>query len=228
MLQTVRNGSRNVDTALLQALLNKQGASPRLAVDGVFGRKTDQALRQYQRTKPALTANGVADQSVWNSLPYIIRETRHNVTLRAQTGQMGCWSAAAGMITNAQMSHGSGNAGTGTSGALAPTLANVQTFVQGLGWRMRTNQSAPSANAIAQAMARGPVWVGFVSTSFKHVVVFSKILTDGTDEGTAIEVMDPWPVGSGTQYSTGYRNAEVTLRSDPVLARGMVQFVAGP
>lgn len=227
MLQTVRNGSRGVDVALLQALLNKKRSVPTLVVDGIFGNNTEASVRHYQSNHPTLGTDGVAGKNTWGTF-FFIREIRHNTQLRAQTGTMGCWSAAAGMLTNAPMSHGAGAAATGTGGGLSPTLGNVQTFAQGLGWRIYNNQSAPPANVIATAMARNPVWIGFEGQNFKHAVVLSKMLTDGTNEGTAFEVQDPWPVGRGTTYCTGYANGCVTLRSNPSRPQAMVAFVVGP
>lgn len=227
MLQTIRNGSRNVDVALLQALLNKKRAVPQLGVDGIFGRNTEAALRHYQTNNPTLRTDGVAGPLTWGTF-FMIREIRHNTPLRAQTGTMGCWSAAAGMITNAPMSHGSRGASTGAGGGLSPSINNVQTFAAAFGWRLHNHQSAPPVSVIANAMARNPVWIGFEGQNFKHAVVFSKVLTDGTNAGTAFEVQDPWPVGRGTTYFTGYANGTVTLRSASHRPQAIVAFVVGP
>ncbi|WP_420334584.1 peptidoglycan-binding protein [Roseibium sp.] len=227
MLQTVRNGSRNVDVALLQALLNKARATPQLTVDGIFGSNTETALRDYQTSNASLNTDGVAGPLTWGTFPNI-REIRHNTTLRAQTGTMGCWSAAAGMVSNAQMSHGAGNAATGAGGGLNPNLGNVETFAAGLGWRIHNNQSVPPVTSIADAMVRNPVWIGLENQSSKHAVVFSKLLTDGTNEGTAFEVQDPWPVGRGTTYYSGYANGLLTLRSVAHRPQVMIVYVVGP
>lgn len=227
MLQTVRNGSRSVDVALLQALLNKARATPQLTVDGIFGRNTENALRSYQTSNPTLRTDGVAGPLTWGTFPRI-REIRHNTTLRAQAGTMGCWSAAAGMVSGAQMSHGAGGAATGTGGGLSPDLNNVDTFARSLGWRIHNNQSVPPATMIADAMARNPVWIGLENQASKHAVVFSKLLTDGTDEGTAFEVQDPWPVGRGTTYFSGYAGGRLTLRSVAHRPQVMIVYVVGP
>lgn len=227
MLQTVRNGSRNVDVALLQALLNKARAAPQLSVDGIFGRNTETALRHYQTNSHTLRTDGIAGPYTWATFPHI-HEIRHNTQLRAQTGTMGCWSAAAGMVTNAPMSHGAAGASTGGSGGLNPTISNVQVFATNNGWTVHNNQTAPQVSVIANAMARSPVWIVFEGQNLSHAVVFSKVLTDGTNDGTAFEVLDPWPVGQGTTYFSGYANGTITLRSVSHRPQAMVAFVAGP
>ena len=227
MLKTIRNGSQGVDVALLQAKLSKDPQIPSITVDGAFGPKTESALRRYQSNHRSLTSDGVAGPKTWGTFPFIT-EIRHNVTLRAQTGTMGCWSAAAGMVTGQPMSYGPGSARTGTGGGLRPSLANVETFARELGWRLHTHQSAPAGHAILDAMRRNPVWIAFEGMHFKHAVVFSAVLSDGTDDGTVFEVKDPWPVGRGTSYATGYANRRVTLRSSADRPQAIVAFVLGP
>ena len=194
---------------------------------GVFGDRTERALRSYQTSKPTLNTDGVAGELTWSTFSHI-REIRHNTRLRAQTGTMGCWSAAAGMISNAPMSHSAAGAATGPAGGLTPNIANIQAFAQSQGWRIHNNQSSPSASSIISVMSRGPVFIAFEGNGFKHAVVFSKALTDGTDNGTAFEIQDPWPVGSGTTYSSGYANGLITMRSASHRPQARVAFVVAP
>jgi peptidoglycan hydrolase-like protein with peptidoglycan-binding domain len=58
--QTVRFGSRGREVSDLQAMLG-------IGVDGIFGPKTDQAVRAYQRTH-GLKADGVVGPLTWASL----------------------------------------------------------------------------------------------------------------------------------------------------------------
>ena len=53
---TIREGSRGEDVKRLQTLLNNEGYS--LDVDGIFGEKTQSAVRQYQRNQ-GLDVDGI-------------------------------------------------------------------------------------------------------------------------------------------------------------------------
>lgn len=50
-MDTLREGSRTMPVKLLQRLLNKKGAAPRLVEDGVFGRRTKDAVEAFQRAQ---------------------------------------------------------------------------------------------------------------------------------------------------------------------------------
>jgi tetratricopeptide (TPR) repeat protein len=57
----LRYGSRGDDVRTLQERLNKVGAGrPPLVLDGIFGRKTQRAVRAFQRANPPLVADGDA------------------------------------------------------------------------------------------------------------------------------------------------------------------------
>ncbi|HIS92907.1 MAG TPA: peptidoglycan-binding protein [Candidatus Alectryocaccomicrobium excrementavium] len=62
---TIREGSRGEDVKRLQTLLNNEGYS--LDVDGIFGDKTQSAVRQYQRSQ-GLDADGIVGSNTWSSL----------------------------------------------------------------------------------------------------------------------------------------------------------------
>ena len=62
----VRQGSKGVYVALLQDALNTIGVSS-LGVDGVFGQKTADAVRAFQRAN-GLTADGIVGCSTWTAL----------------------------------------------------------------------------------------------------------------------------------------------------------------
>ncbi len=61
----IRRGARGEDVALLQTLLNNAGYA--LTTDGVFGRQTALALRQYQTTA-GITVDAIAGSQTWTSL----------------------------------------------------------------------------------------------------------------------------------------------------------------
>lgn len=62
---TVRNGSRNNDVSTLQSTLNSKGYN--LTVDGIFGSKTEAAVRDYQ-SKNNLAVDGIVGTNTWTSL----------------------------------------------------------------------------------------------------------------------------------------------------------------
>ncbi len=55
----LKKGSKGADVKSLQEQLNKAGAKPKLKVDGGFGAKTEEALKQFQK-KNRLKDDGVA------------------------------------------------------------------------------------------------------------------------------------------------------------------------
>lgn len=62
---TIRKGSRGSDVSTLQSALNSKGYS--LSVDGIFGSKTQAAVRDYQ-SKNGLSVDGIVGNNTWNSL----------------------------------------------------------------------------------------------------------------------------------------------------------------
>lgn len=62
-LSTIRLGSRGEDARILQSALNQMGFGP-IAADGVFGRKSDAALRKFQ-TAMGLSVDGICGRNTW-------------------------------------------------------------------------------------------------------------------------------------------------------------------
>lgn len=62
---TVKKGSQGASVTYAQCLLNEHGAS--LAVDGVFGAKTDAAVRSFQGDK-GLDVDGIVGPKTWAAL----------------------------------------------------------------------------------------------------------------------------------------------------------------
>lgn len=60
-MKTVRKGSKGANVKAVQKVLNKSGARPALSVDGVFGNKTETALKAYQK-KHKLKVDGIAGE----------------------------------------------------------------------------------------------------------------------------------------------------------------------
>ncbi|MCC7068405.1 MAG: peptidoglycan-binding protein [Burkholderiales bacterium] len=60
-------GSSGPAVAFLQHVLNAKGASPKLKEDGVFGPRTDAAVKNFQRSK-GLAADGIVGPKTWKAL----------------------------------------------------------------------------------------------------------------------------------------------------------------
>lgn len=67
-MTTVKNGSRGADVTTLQEALNKAGRYG-LAVDGIFGAKTEAAVRDFQK-RMALAIDGIVGPKTWSALGY--------------------------------------------------------------------------------------------------------------------------------------------------------------
>lgn len=65
--RTIRQGSRGPEVTEAQAKLNRTGAEPPLAEDGIFGPKTRAATTSFQRTN-GLVADGIIGPLTWAAL----------------------------------------------------------------------------------------------------------------------------------------------------------------
>lgn len=72
-MQTVKNGSKGADVKTLQTALNKVG-NYGLANDGIFGPKTETAVRDFQK-KNGLSVDGIAGPKTWSMLGYHTEDT---------------------------------------------------------------------------------------------------------------------------------------------------------
>lgn len=68
MPSTVRNGDRGPDVKLLQRLLRDLRYDEVQWMDGVFGDKTEAAVKRYQSDAELASSDGVCDQPTWQSL----------------------------------------------------------------------------------------------------------------------------------------------------------------
>jgi hypothetical protein len=193
-MDNVRRPSRALQVRLLQRLLNRRLIPPAaLAEDGNFGANTHAAVLRFQRAN-RLDPDGIVGPQTWRALGVTI-DIAHRVQLFGQPTGMTCWSAAATMLTGANMSYGPGEAALGATGGLEPSFENVQKFANAHGLTMHAPQSW-TVPGLAGLMRQGPVWVaGWVP--FGHAVVYGGIHGDGTPEGTLIIIYDPLPVGVG-------------------------------
>ena len=63
---TIKNGSTGSDVKTLQAMLNEVYGFV-LAVDGIFGNKTEGLVKQYQQDH-GLVVDGIVGSATWTSL----------------------------------------------------------------------------------------------------------------------------------------------------------------
>lgn len=67
-MTTLKNGSRGNDVKTLQTALNKVG-NYGLVADGIFGTKTETAVRDFQKKK-GLSVDGIVGTKTWSALGY--------------------------------------------------------------------------------------------------------------------------------------------------------------
>jgi hypothetical protein len=206
-MEILHQGSRAIPVKLLQRLLNKKGAAPRLAEDGVFGPMTRAAVVAFQ-ARERIGQDGFAGPATWSRLGLRIDVT-HPVRLFGQPTNMTCWSAAATMIVG-NMSVGPGNASLDASGGMLPSPDNIRRFGEGLRWRMYYPQTW-TVSGLAGLMRNKPLWaVGGGSSptgDWLHAIVLSGLWSDGAEDasGTMLRIHDPWPPNVGKVYGRFYR-----------------------
>lgn len=88
-MEMSKQGSRAIPVKLLQRLLNKKGAAPALAEDGIFGPLTKAAVLAF-RKQESLAQDGIVGPNTWGRLGLTIDVT-HPVNLYPQPTNMSCW-----------------------------------------------------------------------------------------------------------------------------------------
>jgi peptidoglycan hydrolase-like protein with peptidoglycan-binding domain len=124
MASQVQYGSKGSDVKKLQQTLNRSGY--KLAEDGIFGAKTQAAVKDYQK-KNKLAVDGIVGTQTWNTLVHNLNESRdtktlvHNLNESRDTKTLVHNPNEGTSRTNySLLSTGSGNSATSTS---APTIA---------------------------------------------------------------------------------------------------------
>lgn len=205
-MKTLKNGSRSFEVEFLQRLLNKaadrDGArGVRLLEDGIFGPKTEMALRAFQGRHRPLVINGIAGSQTWKELGLRFEKEHAKVILFGQPSDHSCWAAAATMILGNE-SVGPGGARLAPSGGLPVNIENYRAFADSLGWRMLG--SSPSVMEMVNLIQSTPAWISGGGTGWAHAVVVSGVYSDGDGSGTGtmFRIHDPWPMGKGMIYGT--------------------------
>ncbi|HAX77133.1 MAG TPA: hypothetical protein DCY88_15190 [Cyanobacteria bacterium UBA11372] len=66
-LPTLRLGSKGDDVNYLQEALNEYGY--KVTVDGIFGKKTEAAVKKFQKSR-GLTPDGIVGPQTWSALRF--------------------------------------------------------------------------------------------------------------------------------------------------------------
>jgi len=119
MATTIKNGSRGTDVKNLQTQLNSLGYN--LATDGVFGKNTLAAVRDYQ-SKNGLTVDGIVGKNTWNSLLGTSATNGVNANTNAQAN-----TQATGVT---QQTGPSANSPANTSSTTSKTTTTVKSYNQ--------------------------------------------------------------------------------------------------
>jgi hypothetical protein len=129
----------------------------------------------------------------------------HEVPLVPQVTGMSCWAAGAAMLIGwrdaipvapEDVARAAGRWQEYRDG-LEPH--DVESFAATWGLRARRPGALAAAGRHARLLAPGPLWVGEASPGL-HVVVIAGLIGDGSDDGTELRIVDPWPVGRGERY----------------------------
>lgn len=213
----------SVETKLLQRLLNKKGANPKLKEDGVFGVKTRSAVVAFQAHE-GIPKNGIVGPETWSRLGITIDIT-HPVKLVAASTNKTCWSAAATMLTNnpfiGGMSVGAGLAKLSKAGGLqdnagsSVNINNIILFAKNLGCRVYHPQTW-TVQGLVDLLRKGPAISGSWPKNprdplVKHMMVVSALWSDSAPDGsgTMIRIHDPSPVNIGSIYGRFYHRGTI-------------------
>ena len=202
----------------LQARLNQvHKPVPPLVVDGVFGSKTDAAVRAFQ-AKSAPPADGIVGPKTQAALDAALPPGPHAESLFytvpsplhiAQDQTMSCWFASAQMLiqwkrkrTNMTDSrHPDPSESPKWSRLYADntgiTNAKIREFARDMGFAMVPPMSPTPEAILGWLRVFGPLWVNGV----KHITVIAGIR--GPRNNTEVLVLDP---GRKAEFTGSWRN----------------------
>ncbi len=180
--ETIRRGSTGASVKELQRILGLQ-------VDGVFGSKTDAAVREFQKDK-ILEVNGIVSPNVWRALlgqPYTKTGTTTTTTI-PETVQRGSTGAAVKKLQSILKIEADGIFGSGTEAAVKSFQKSKTLKVNGIVsanvWRAllgqpytktgTTTASGSSSSAIPETVRRGST-----GTAVKKLQSILKLEADG-------------------------------------------------
>ncbi len=223
-MPTLRIGSQNPEVKQLQQTLNSSlKLTPPLRVDGIFGPRTDAAVRRFQ-DQNWLQVDGIVGPCTQSALygkdRYVILKS---VNLIPQPTPTTCWAASTGMLLGRSAPVTLAPPGVNTVNGLPndsdlDSPVTTSAFASFYGLRMLPGQSWTPDGLAGVMRGHAPIMVdtlwdtagyttrqgsGWVGSS-GHMRIFAGIRGDGTADGTTIRVYDPWPPGKGAIYSVSY------------------------
>ena len=227
-MDVLREWKRGFKVQYLQRLLNlaavrdRAGGVP-LREDGIFGPKTDAAVRAFQGRHRPLHVDGVVGGDTWPALG-LQTEREHPVMLFGQPTASECWSAAATMLLGTNQSVGPGAQGL-PGGGLATDLPSREAFAQSHGLRLLGY--TPDVRALVGIVSQGPAWVTETGPGWAHAVVLSGVYSDGGNggDGTMFRVHDPWPVNVGSIYASFANPLQVRSSNGTSMVSASLRFV---
>ena len=228
-MDRLQQGSSSYKVKYLQRLLNLASVRDRapgvpLREDGIFGPKTDAAVRAFQGRHAPLRVDGVVGSATWPVLG-LQTEREHPVQIFGQPSTVTCWSAAATMLlgTNQSVTAPAANL---SGGGLITSTADYDAFARSNGLRLL--QFSPDVRTLVGIVRQNPVWIGESGTGWAHAVVLSGVFSDGDNRGvgTLFRIHDPWPVNVGNIY-TSFANPIQIMAADgvtpvPAALRGVI------
>lgn len=228
-MRTLKNFTQGPEVYFLQRLVNKAnkteaGRPGGLKEDGVFGTRTEQAVRAFQAMKrmPQLRIDGVAGPRTMTALGQNV-DIDHNLTLIAQQTNWNCWQAAASMVSErtarkvsvaTSPTHMGYYLSSGANGLEADNQLALE-----LGWRKLDH--SPSLTELTTILRRTPIQVSGILTAINgaHAVAFGGMWSDGTPEGTVIKVYNPSPIGTGLIHHLFFTSMSSPISGSPFVPR---------
>jgi len=218
MPATIARGSKGYDVQVAQGILS-------IYADGIFGPKTDKAVRDFQKTRKKLKVDGIVGPKTWPELFAHAAATRrrfaedrrrgsihYNVWLIPQMKDKACWYASALMVRfwkrELKQMCEVGQPDPSEVPAAVRTYKNnnvlgwgkIIRFAQLMGLKTAARGAMTMAPAFIHDLLRrrGPLWVPLEWTGGGgHIVVITGISMDGS----TVFINDPWPVGRGKKDS---------------------------
>jgi hypothetical protein len=248
-IPVLRRGSRGALVEDLQRELNQRlRPSPGLATDGIFGNRTDAAVRRFQTDNWLVvdgdvgrcTLNALKD---WETYPPIL----HPTPFIPQPTRMTCWAASTAMMTRStvpaviartpsdmvlpdgSIANDSDREDAVTNGRRF-ARAHGLTFVPPMSWGFQLTRDRLRRGPLMFDMlwdVRGYLTPTNVPGEFVgssgHMIVVVGIRGDDdpTGRGTTLRLHDPWPPNRGRLHSVGMSRwlSEVPTRTYRVFHR---------
>ena len=234
MVTTLRIGSRGSMVEELQRALNgKLRPSPNLVADGVFGSKTDQAVKAFQANM-WLVVDGIAGVCTQNALygNETYTPVLHRIPFISQPTQTTCWAASTAMMTNSTVSAvkaktpqdmWSDEAGLFNSSDSDDAMISGNRYARIHGLRCNPPMSW-MLSRLRLALQRGPLMFDMLWNSSEyakghgspgHMICVVGIRGDNDESGvgTTIRLHDPWAPNVGKRISV---NAKRWLNEVPM------------